>query len=397
MLTNKLLPACCLLFSTFANASSTDNFLVITDIHLNLNSQHRMELYPKSSTHKNDLDRQTFQKLLKATQSSIQKNLISKPNFILILGDINAHRTTNKTRVANEAYVFNKLNQEFANTPIIYVTGNNDSPQRNYGRFTWHKQSPYTIATTKANWKNGFLNTGKLCKSSQEYPCITSQDSRNGYFSTLIMPKLLLIGLNSTLFAVENKFIHSAKDELNWLDQQLQTAKDNNEQVIIAMHIPPGYNIYDNSIFWRKKALQRFNNIIANSQNVIIGMLSSHTHNDELKIYTNKQSKIGIYATASLSTSHCNAPSVKSFYLAKTNKRWHINNFITYKFNLTNEQLTLQKLYDFKTEYCPKDTKDINLCLNNLELKKLQKFMNVGNPNCQTTINAPQNIFLQGE
>ena len=386
-----------LLVATYAKAATQDNFLVITDIHLNLNAKQRMELYPKKFSHKNDLDQQTFIELIKATHNGIQKNIIVKPNFILILGDINTHKRINNSPDSNEAYVFKKLQQEFSNTPLIYVYGNNDSPQRNYGRFTWRKQSPYTTATDKANWKNGFLNTGKLCKADTGYPCISSQNLQHGYFSALIMPKLRLISLNSVLFSINNKFISPARHELNWLEQQLQTAALSNEQVIIAMHIPPGYNIYDKSPLWRSKDLARFKRIITKQQAIIIAMLSSHTHKDELKIYTTKQNKIGIFATAALSTSHGNSPSVKTFYLTKNHKHWQVDNFTTYKFNLTKQQLIPAKLYDFKAEYCQTNTQNINQCLYNLNLETLQKFMNVGNPNFKETINAPQNIFLQGE
>ena len=88
MLIKKPSIVCCyliLLSLTFTNASARDNFLVITDIHLNLNTQQRMELYPKKFDRKNDLDQQTFLKLINATRYGIQKNIIDKPNFILIL------------------------------------------------------------------------------------------------------------------------------------------------------------------------------------------------------------------------------------------------------------------------------------------------------------------------
>lgn len=379
------------------NGFANDNFLVISDIHLNLNSKHKMEFTPNSQTIRNDLDKPTFLKLIRATNESIQQKIISKPKFILILGDIHGHTKYKNNIKSSESYVFKTLTSEFKNTPIIYVFGNNDSPQRNYGKFSWQNLSPYIIATQNAAWNNGFLSNGNFCKNSQELPCISTQNTKHGYFSAIIAPKLRLIALNSVLFSINNHFKNAASQELAWLSKQLLYAKSNQEQVIISMHIPPGYNIYNNEAFWRRAELKAFKKIINHNTKTIIGMLASHTHQEEIKIYKKDNTKIGIYSTAALSTAYGNSPSVKTFDLEKSADIWHIKNYTTYKFSLNQDKITTNKLYDFKTEYCQKPTQNINLCLNNVTINKMHKYMSVGNPNKQGIIKHPKQLVLYGD
>lgn len=394
---SKNLTRVCIFASLVSSALANDNFLVISDIHLDVTTKHKMQFAPNTKTIKNDLDQTTFLSLIQTTQKSIHEGLIKKPNFILILGDIHGHKRLNNDLIESQQYVFTTLHNEFADTPIIYVFGNNDSPQKNYGKFTTHKLSPYLVATQRSKWKNGFLNTGKICKNAQSFPCINQQNTEHGYFSAMLKPKLRLISLNSVIFSISNLFRRDAKQELVWLQEQLNIAARSNEQVIIAMHIPPGYNTYNNEAFWRRFELKEFKKIINQYPNTIIGMLSSHTHQEEIKIYNHRNQKLGIYATAALSTAYGNSPSIKTFDLQKSNNKWQLQNYTTYKFSFNNNKILPSKVYDFQSVYCRKSVADINQCLDNVTIEKIYQYMSVNNPNIKSIINAPKQIYLAAE
>src|SRR5579862_7202632 len=145
------------LFPTISTASPLDkknNFLVISDIHLDIATTHTMEINPSGSNALNDLDRPTFQNLLLEIRENIMKDSIAEPQFIIILGDINGHaRPTADSSMKNESVVFGLLKKNFPNTPIFYTYGNNDSLVVKYGPFvdpdpheSCPLKSPYDIA-----------------------------------------------------------------------------------------------------------------------------------------------------------------------------------------------------------------------------------------------------------
>jgi sphingomyelin phosphodiesterase acid-like 3 len=394
-----------LIFCTFTCFASKfeprdNNFLVVTDIHLNKKSMHVMDFTPTRETIKNDLDYPSFQKLMTKISSNIKvRNNIPQPKFILILGDIQGHSRILNDVVDNEAAVFTTFKEQFPKTPIFYVFGNNDSLKSNYGPFMdKNGDSPYTIAMTKGNWKNGFLSTGLNCKKTKEYPCISTENRYNGYYSALIESKLRLIALNSILFSVHSNGSgkKDAINQLKWFEEQLIFAKKNQESVLIALHIPPGHNIYNNSAFWRAKDLANFLAIINTYQKNIIGILSSHTHQEEIKVIKNKSREniTGIFATAALSTAYENAPSVKTFNFSKQDKHWFLSNYTTYYFSKNNSKLELQKLYDFNSYYCNKNNGAMFKCLESLTPEKLKRYLTAGNTKVAGIMKSPNDMFI---
>lgn len=395
-----MIPRACKLFmiffsiTCFAGDEENLNFLVISDIHLNNHSKHQMQLAPKTETIRNDLDLITYLSFLKLTKKNINAGLINKPSFILLLGDLQGHKRYQNDVTLSESTIFKTISETFTNTPVIYIFGNNDSPQKNYGKFSYNNISPFTIANNSSNWKNGFLSTGTICKTQNMYPCLSSQNQQNGYFTLKLGPKLKLIGLNSVLFSINNNFKSDAKEEIMWFGKQLKIAKQKHEQTLIAMHIPPGYSIYNNQKFWRDDEFEQFIKIIYQYSDLIIGMLTGHTHQEEMKILTTKSAKLGAYSTPALSTAYGNTPIIKNFLLSKSSKKWHIKNYLTYKFVTKNNLLVLSKIYDFQNVYCKNKTDDINTCLKNANINKAKKYLSGDNPNHLGGVRAPNRINL---
>lgn len=404
-----------LVFLCFPNLSFSfplkqENFLVITDIHLSSTSKHAMDINPNKYKPENDLDLANFKKLLKILSENVKKRNISQPKFILCLGDLVGHlRTTTKAVIQDEVIVFSELKNNFPKTPIFYVFGNNDSLAINYGPFSVNNlpkkdTSPYEIAQSRASWKNGFLSNGNICQSDTKetnFPCLLQIEKKQGYYSAYLAPKLRLITLNSILFSVLRKQVtaQDASKQLLWLKSQLERAKASQESVLLAMHIPPGQNVYDNSSFWLPKEEAVFLKMISRYHNRIIGILVAHTHAEELKIIKDASNKniASVYFTAALSTAHGNAPSVKTFYFDKnSSEAWQLRNFETFHFYINNQnQLLFSKLYDYNAYYCNRNPAGrIFQYLNNVTPEKMNTYFSAGNPNFSGNIKFPDAIVI---
>lgn len=382
-----------------------DNFLVITDIHLDVSSKHTMEIQPSARTSNNDLDLPTFQNLIAEVDKNIKNGVVATPKAIFLLGDLVGHiRSTSTSVLESESVVFNLLKKTFPTTPILYTFGNNDSFKSNYGSFSDQTlnervNSPYEVATTQAGWLNGFLSTGVFCdKNIGTYPCMITEDKINGYYAAYVEPKLRYISINSVMFSPRHVGTNEqdAENQLKWLSAELADAKKNNDAVMIAMHVPPGYNIFDHSPFWENKDREAFLTIISEYQSIIIGMLAAHTHFEELKVITDqsKQPISGIYLTASLSTPHGNSPSVKTFYYGSDNGRWALTNYDAFGFTVQNNQLRFYKLYDYRQYYCDAKPTVLSQCLNRVTSEKIKKYFSVNNPHFAGVMESPDDIFL---
>jgi sphingomyelin phosphodiesterase acid-like 3 len=351
------------------------NFLVLSDIHINATTKIRMTINPDKPSQKspriNNLDIETFKEMLKNIQFGIQNGLIQNPSFILVTGDLAGHNRDNDSDVyKNQAVAFKFLHEFFPNKPILYIFGNNDSLEKPYGAFYIKNaplgaHSPFEIAKNNG-WKDGFLSTGNHCKwPNPSYPCLSSEEITSGYYSAYIQSKLKLIALNSIMLSDLKATSDDPSDnQLKWLNNELESARKNNEKILLVSHIPFGNDILDNTAFWRQKYQEALYKLL-NAYNVdIIGILSGHTHMEELKIIKNstendtdiqavKSTDIIIIAPG-LSTSDGNAPGWKTFDLQKDNDGWHIANYKTFAFVPSdNNKLSIKKLYSFNRHSAP--------------------------------------------
>lgn len=385
----------------FSHINKASNFLILSDIHLKALSKPAMEISPSITTINNDLDEPTFNTLLSMTATSIKKGVIPDPNFILILGDLVGHQGSSANQASRlEGIIFKKLKSTFPNTPIFYVFGNNDSLQEmdtwpfTYGPFSYskhpgHDKSPFDIATSLGNWRNGFLSTGVFCnsttRSNQQFPCLIEENKWQGYYSALITPGLRLIALNSVLYSARYNGASNTDglDQFNWLSKQLKAVKAGHQQALIAMHISPGFNIYNNQSFWLDEHSSRFLNIVKTYHANIAGILASHTHTEEMKVIKDSQNNIisGLFFAPALSTSHGNNPALKTMYYAMQRGEWILTNYDVFHFSLEKSALQLEKLYDYKHYYCKPHQLQGGLlaCLGNVTIEKMKQYYKLGN------------------
>lgn len=384
-----------------ASSSNQFNFLSISDVHLNAEQTHIMQINPTGYDAQNDMDYNSFNKLMIAIKNT-RSSMSDKPYFIIYLGDMVGHNDSILDRSAyvkkNENVIFKRLLNDFPDTPIITIFGNNDSTQSDYGDFQNNNISPFTIAEN-AGFKNGFLSTGLICnneKSSDKFPCLLKQFRKNGYFSILLKKNLMLIGLNSVMFSPNHqRNTAEFEKQFEFLESELQLAQSEKIKVIIATHIPVGDNVYDGSAFWKDSPRNTFLDIISKYRQEIVGLLAGHTHMEEFKIIQFPDGeRLGQYLTAGLSTSHGNSPSFKTFSMKIENNEWIIENYTTYQIH--DNKLSFSKYYDFFYTYCQNSnhTKNINDCLYSINFDDILPQYTVNNPNYSNYSAQDPSVFF---
>lgn len=399
-----------------AETNNETSFLVLSDIHLNPNNYTNMEFAPKTRKITNDLDVATYEHLMDKIQTSIQSGEIKEPEFVIVLGDIAGHIHLSKQNVMNsERLVFKKLKEAFPNTPIFYNFGNNDSFSGDYGVFLTRissSQLKSPLHIIKEFWQNGsFLSTGTACKYHQTFPCIITSRTASGYYAAYLKPKLRLIALNSVMFSKHASAGYTSammNEQLDWLENQFHDAQKLNETVLITTHIPPGKNMYKpyfwyNTAFWSSVPEQRFYKLIMKYHTMIIGILAGHTHKDELKLFQfdNAVPLSGVFINPALSTSHGNAPALRSYVLRQTdeNEHWDLSDYQTYYFTReANGNINIQSLYRFQEVYCNQSpTKRINDCLDQVTIEKIEEHISAGNQNFKEELSVPDNIHIRSK
>lgn len=390
-------------------ASAADrHFLVLSDAHVDSLSKHHMQLNLSGQYVYNDLDVPSFQLLLDNMTDGIQRGTVPKPKFIVFLGDLVGHvRFTPHFALNSETLFFTQLTKKFPNTPIFYIFGNNDSIQKDYGPFSspngknqWI--TPLDVAKSTGQWKGNFLSTGVVYqKTNSEFPCIIEENQRDGYYAAYLEPSLRLIALNSVVFSslyTEGREQKAAADQLNWLKLQLNEAARQRESVLLAMHIPPGINVYNDKAFWTTATNAQFLTLIKQHHSIIMAILAAHTHKEEVKVIqdSSHHNLAGVYMQAALSTAHGNAPSFRTYSYAKNNQQWQLTNYVTYHFIKNNHAgMILKTLYDYRHYYCNNSNESMLQCLHHITLEKLQRYFLAGNESYHETIADPQRVWIE--
>lgn len=381
--------------ATAAMSSNEYHLMVLSDIHLG--AKNKMNTSPYGTDIDNDLDMETFKSLINNINNLIFSGEI-KPEMGLILGDLIDHKSSSLifgTVNERETQLKDSLSYlltAFAETSLTYVFGNNDSLKGDYQSFYSEgiekNHSPYDIAKD-TGWGGGFLSSDSFCQNNANYPCIETVNEREGYYTEYLKPHLKLIVLNSVEFNSKTTCDEQCKTQIIWFQNQLQQANQNKESVLVATHIPPGFDGYKMQLLWNKNAQKAFLDALnASGENVIV-VLAAHTHKEELQLIKLHNNRIiPVIYNSGLSTSHGNLPSFKYLTLFENNQtgRWQLKNYITYNY----VQDAFQKLYDFKSAYC-ENNQDLSItdCLtqyidqNKLDelLKKMGVYYTAGNPN----------------
>ncbi|MEP7143233.1 MAG: metallophosphoesterase [Ferruginibacter sp.] len=319
-------------------------------------------------------------------QSAVQKinRLIEihQPKFIILLGDLpwHAKKAIDSQLIsarANTGFILTSMRAlaEAAKIPLLYVPGNNDSWGGNYDAFTVQGKTPFS--NDPAGQDQWPMINSRVLPADRDPAIADSSQLRLGCYAAYPLgkkSKLRLIVLNSVIFVNDQSYTGIAaadsRNEISWLKDQLRKLDSLDEFALIVMHVPPGKDSYLKSKgkdFWdaglnyddTTTIQDAFLDLTAEYQNRIIGILSSHTHLDGIKILTDRCNKFSTFLLSipSIAPDHLNNPAIKIITYDPA-QSFKLMNFVTY-YNAFNEngQTSWNGSYSFDSLFkCPPAT-----------------------------------------
>lgn len=379
---------------TVANA-----FLAISDTHLNTTNS-------STITYGEDTSTILWSSALDEITTLITDN---RPRFITFTGDVPSHGVPfpnpSGHQKADIAAVLTSLSSLDAisknNIPIFYAVGNNDSLVTDYGEFfdvSKNRNLFYLDPAHNSPATRGWpaLNANPDCSVSPIFACTYTTTSpmpkahaadmanaqSQGYYSAYPLGSTVpfrLISLNSVIFSRDYLYpnissqtqLNEAQAEMDWLADQLASARDNDESVYIIMHIPVGLDAFSNNtvpyhdmwnttLYLRNGLLFRdaFLALMIQYQNNIRAVISGHTHEDELRaFYPDKnlrKMEVLDVGVPGITANHFNNPGMQVYLY---NYSFQLTEATTYYTNLIAIPAPppyIWNSFSFKSDYaCP--------------------------------------------
>lgn len=261
------------------------------------------------------------------------KNIAAKNNvaFAWVLGDFLGHDFKRYYRKYSQdqsyegytafmrktmAFIAWQINAAFPTIDVYPVLGNDDTLHYNYQV----QPSGPGLNALAAMWS-------PFIKSSSNRMRFLSTFSIAGYYavSPATLPNLKIIALDSVIFSHKSKkpaADAAAKQELIWLNAQLNEAERAGQRVFIIMHIPVSidFNITSSmKLFtivklWKTPFVSGFEAILQKHQAVIDGIFSGHLHENWFHwLSFNEEHSIAQSGTISVAPIFGNDPGFKVF------------------------------------------------------------------------------------
>ena len=349
------------------------SFLSVSDIHLN----HTATTITPTQSGFTDTD----QKLWTYTKSKIRELLKAKDSlkidFIVFTGDLPSHGGSQQARGENIGVVLSFLSSiaDSVQLPLLFVPGNNDALAGDYKSFRDNKDQPPFVKDINHVSEWPFIGNKGDCGTTGTGICYIDSSQLYGYYSAypLANKSLRYIGLNTVM----NNNNHSsnlcynppadgknqakaAQIQMDWFVHQMQDAASNSEKILIAMHIPPGMDGYSGDSTWANfptstgMSIQNaFIESVTQFKPNVIGILTGHTHMDEIRIISDKNGKfsaLGI-STPGITPQHSNNPGFKLFSYDSTT--YELYNFQTFwsDFISTQQVNPFTGVYSFNDIY----------------------------------------------
>lgn len=198
------------------------------------------------------------------------------PDFVLWLGDNYGHVANDSEELvlASTELLGRLIRQNFPGVPVIAAVGNHD---------TW----PYNADPGPAFYQKLVTAWGAGLNSTQ-----ASTANQAGYYATTL-GTLRILSLNTQ---------HLSGEVLSWLEVQLKQASAAAEKVLIGAHIPAGpaacYNCSCSNGYqgdcWSTAWEANFIQLILRHSDVVVGIISGHTHSDEFRILADDKSSAAV-------------------------------------------------------------------------------------------------------
>jgi hypothetical protein len=215
--------------------------------------------------------------------------------FVLILGDMLTHdlRSSYQTYSGDHSqegydlfvkkmvmFLVDELHHAFPGQDVYLLQGNHD-----------HAREGYVVDTEAAFYEALSTPWATLIKNKANRESMLRTFPQGGYYAVDLphQPHIRLMMLNSILFSnhARGKAMQQmVTQELNWLQQELEMAKEKNQMIWIAMHVPQFRNVYSaNGLpllhlesLWYAPDRVRFDNELRLFSDRIAVLFAGHLH-----------------------------------------------------------------------------------------------------------------------
>ena len=230
-------------------------------------------------------------------------------DYVLVTGDYLTHDLRLKYNAQNLAdqgfsdfaiktmiFVSRTIQAAFPKTPVFGLVGNDDSACGDYA------EPPHSAlyAALATQW------SVVAARPATARPSAARDIAEGGYYVVPhpVVPNQELIILNSVFWsslyhagcsAAPERGDAPGDVEMSWLRQQLQQAQRAGKTVVLAMHIPPGFDGFNSSrqnncsqpvTLWKPQYTAEFVATIDQYHAILRGAYAGHLHRDDFRLFT---------------------------------------------------------------------------------------------------------------
>eukprot|EP00771_Trimastix_marina_P002685 gnl/Trimastix_PCT/3834.p1 GENE.gnl/Trimastix_PCT/3834~~gnl/Trimastix_PCT/3834.p1 ORF type:complete len:439 (-),score=26.81 gnl/Trimastix_PCT/3834:71-1291(-) len=240
------------------------------------------------------------------------------PDFVLMTGDFIAHHqeySSHEERLQFYRNISSSMKQYFPRTPCYAVLGNNDIPDESL--------------LVGPNWF--YESLGNLWSELGFLDSIAAKQFRQtGYYSMSIRRGLRLVAMNSQLYMSRYELTGSdPAGQMEWLRNTLDEARSNNERVLLAYHVPPGFHERSSKPQYHHRYVVPLLSIYRQYSDIIVGHIAGHSHSDTFKLLSDQSFNDHPFGVCLVSPGpcarchnkpiKCNNPSVRLFTYSQHN------------------------------------------------------------------------------
>jgi sphingomyelin phosphodiesterase acid-like 3 len=314
--------------------------------------------------------------------SALQASRTQAPNahFVIVSGDLLVHDLDCRYRAAMKLpkatgddqslsaafaekttlFVISQVESVFSGMPVYFALGNNDS-RCNHNRLD--VQDAYLQATSQA-----VINGLRGATAAERKKALATYKSAGYYSVTLAAPmrhtRLLVIDDIYMMSKFEDceaneKDQAGAQQQITWLNQQLDQARQQGEQVWLLGHVPPTVNPISSLLKGHAIcttgaegyiATDDLTNALVSHAEVVHLAIFGHTHMDEIHILGDGNSQVPVKVIPSVSPISGNRPSFTIGMVDPSSAT--LLDYTAYEAsNQTGLNTTWAKEYDFTDTY----------------------------------------------
>ncbi|CAG9315784.1 unnamed protein product [Blepharisma stoltei] len=328
----------------------SQRFFVISDVHLDVhyNSSYDTSFHCHSTRHVESSyiptptnNSKIYGRLGCDSPKSLLKSALEEmrlidpsPDFLVLLGDSVSHYAMHLLNNENEIDVnYNKylvrqtivdltnlVEEFFPETQIIQAIGNNDGYER-YQAPSGREGAEY-LEFLYELWKPSAIE-------------ISGSFYDGGYYRSFTGSGYHILALNTNYLSSQSERKEESLEQLEWLRDEVE---ESDGDVIILLHIPPGFSMYDGGEQgWHEDYSKIFFDIVENNARKIKYILSGHRHLGSFKVIPN--ATVPFIVNPAISPIFFNNPSFRYF---------NESDYTDFIFNLYDEAPKWKKEYSFK-------------------------------------------------